>query len=183
MSHLKCVKINKLTLLIISVCCLSMSGVKCKKETSLTKEEELPALTQKGANTFGFVLNGKVWLPKGALLQDRLNITYDANFNGGTLNITAHRYLDGDQFQNVAIASYNISKTGTYSIDKDKVLVSFYKTGSCTYSSNEIVPKGVFKITKLDLTEKVISGSFEFVLEKQGCEIINATEGRFDLKI
>jgi|GEM_PF-4482748 len=48
-------------------------------------KEELPPITQTGANTFGFLLNGQVWLPKGSDGTPNLTSSYDPTFMGGHL--------------------------------------------------------------------------------------------------
>ncbi len=46
---------------LIMVCCNC-----CKKDsTNTTDVPGLPPATQIGANTFGFLLNGQPWVPKG----------------------------------------------------------------------------------------------------------------------
>ncbi len=48
-------KFNKLLPLILYVCFLSLTGMKCKKDSTLIiHKEKLPAITQSGSHTFGF---------------------------------------------------------------------------------------------------------------------------------
>ena len=51
--------------------------------------EELPPVTQEGKNTCGFLVNGKVWLPKGRVGNGspNLKVWYDPAYHNGTFNI------------------------------------------------------------------------------------------------
>ncbi|WP_293297803.1 hypothetical protein [Pedobacter sp. UBA4863] len=173
--------------MLLALCFLLITGMKCKKDNQNPNKEQLPAATQTGANTFGFLLNGEVWLPKGGLLDQKLDLSYDPNHKGGTLNIVAKRYLSSDtEYESIAFGSYNVNSLGNYPTNKDNVIVLFRKTTDCRYNGYEIdnnKQTGTLVVTKLDLANKIISGTFEFKLEKNGCPTINATQGRFDLKI
>lgn len=175
-------KLNKILSLILYVFFLSLTGMKCKKDITLSPDkEELPAITQSGANNFGFLLNGEVWLPKTPLLKERLDLSYDPDYKGGSFGIIANRYLsDGNQME-LSIGLTGVDKPGKYNFNNDGVIYNDSKS-KCYYYQDRIV-SGSLNITKIDWTNNFISGTFEFKLEKQGCQIINATEGRFDLKI
>ncbi|TCC93349.1 hypothetical protein EZ428_00835 [Pedobacter frigiditerrae] len=174
-------KTIKSRFLLFSLCILFLCSSKCKDKFTLNLiKEELPAITQTGANTFGFLLNGDVWLPKAALLQQKLDLSYDPNYKGGTLNIIAKRYLSSTDMMELSIGLIGVDKPGKYDFSNNGVIYRDQKS-SCYYFDNRIV-SGSITITKIDLT-KFISGTFEFKLEKQSCSIINATQGRFDLKI
>ncbi len=43
--------------------------------------------------------------------------------------------------------------------------------------------KGTLTITRFDLNAGIISGTFDFVLAKPGCDTIKVTQGRFDRKL
>ena len=173
------------TILLLVICTMLLTSMKCKKDAQQPNKEQLPAVTQTGANTFAFLLNGEVWLPKGGLLDQNLDLSYDPTYKGGTLNIIAKRYFGSGSYQSISISSYNISSEGIYAIAIDKAVIYYNDTNSCTYHWNETsnTQIGTLTISKIDLTNKFISGTFEFKLEKQGCPTINATQGRFDLKI
>ncbi|GAB1463104.1 hypothetical protein MASR2M52_11350 [Pedobacter sp.] len=155
--------------------------MKCKKDNQNPNKEQLPAATQTGANTFGFLLNGEVWLPKGGLLDQKLDLTYDPTYAGGSFGIFANRLLSSEDKMKLSIGLTGVNKTGTYYFNNNGVIYRNSKS-DCYYFENRIV-SGSLTITKLDLINKFISGTFEFKLEKDGCLTINATQGRFDLKI
>ncbi|WP_369414084.1 DUF6252 family protein [Desertivirga xinjiangensis] len=74
-----------------------------------------------------------------------------------------------------------VNKTGTYTFDNNGVI--YYDSKSRCYYYEDRIVSGSLNITKIDLVNHFISCTFEFKLDKQGCQSINATEGRFDLKI
>src|SRR5690606_11295858 len=161
--------------------CTLLTGMKCKKDNQQLNNDQLPAVTQNGANTFGFLLNGEVWLPKTPLLMERLDLTYDPNYKEGSLGIIANRYLSEESEMRISIGLTGVNNTGTYYFNNNGIIYDDSKS-NCYYYENRIV-SGSITITKIDLTNKFISGTFEFKLEKDGCPTINATQGRFDLKI
>ncbi len=68
------------------------ASLKCKKTPApppLSTTEQLPPATQEGKNTFGFLLNGKVWVPKGNSGSSNPSWYYDAGLNNGSFNMVA----------------------------------------------------------------------------------------------
>jgi hypothetical protein len=161
-----------------------VTNMKCKKDNQDPSKEQLPAITQTGANTFGFLLNGEVWLPKGGLLSSILDLTYDPNYKNGSFGIFANRYLPNEDKVKLTIGLTNVNKAGRYELNYENknIIYSDSKSPNCYYYE-DISITGFVDITKIDLVNKFISGTFEFKLEKSGCPAINATQGRFDLKI
>lgn len=160
------------------------SSTNCKKNNP---ESGLPPATQEGKNTCGFLLNGKVWLPRGDNGYANLVCDYDETFIGGAFNITGYRYepnkrsffgVTGRDITNTGIYKLNISpdKKGDISIDAN----SKY----CIYEWYDTIPNhnAYLNITKLDKVKRIVSGTFEFALIKPGCEEVRITQGRFDMK-
>ena len=54
----------------------------------------------------------------------------------------------------------------------------------CYYfsSQEDVESSGSLIITKLDRTNRIVAGTFTAKLYKAGCDTINITEGRFDMK-
>ena len=67
--------------------------ISCRKEN--TDEELLPPITQNGANTFGCLINGKIYTQKG-FLQNTPNfqLSVDTNFNDGSFGAITFRKTD-----------------------------------------------------------------------------------------
>ena len=155
--------------------------MQCKKEDS-KKKNELPAATQEGRNTFGFLLNGEVWRPEGKLLDQILDLSYDPSWMGGALSIKADQLISNGNVMNIAIGGIGISKPGTYNLTSYMNVYYSDSKNECSYDENSTV-SGFITITRFDLSAKIISGTFHFKLEKDGCETIDATDGRFDMRI
>ena len=163
---------------------LSISS--CKKRAANPKEV-LPAATMEGKNTFGAMVNGKVWVPAGrpSTFQKNLDITYEPAYKGGTLNIAAYRKInDTSGYEQLVIGMTQVDHEGVYNFgNADFSEIRFYN-GVCEYdSSPNFNYQGKLEVTKLDLNKGVIAGKFEFTLTKSDCETINVTEGRFDKKL
>lgn len=167
---------------------------------------ELPAETQTGANTFGCLVNGKVWKPDGGGIgvgTSNLDLSYDPTFNGGTMSIKAKQYRDSSNInilESVSIAMSQLSREGVYSMDNaaQNALGEYAYSGKnkttneilsfCQFNPYEDQRTGSLTITKIDLNKGFISGRFEFTLTKTnpvtGClSTVKVTDGRFDLKI
>jgi len=148
--------------------------------------EVLPPITQTGAGTFGCLLNGKVWLPSnsGAL------ITLDCQYYRGLFLLSAGRVLkDPDVSQWFSSAIKPVYGGGTYYYKSspplggspgasfsDDVKNSSYQTDDKD-SLNTYVT-----ITKLDSTNRIVSGTFSFLFTKIGYDTVRITNGRFDMK-
>jgi len=147
-------------------------------------KETLPPATQTGANTFGCLVNGTVWLPKGFNGTTNLSPSYDPNFNGKPiLNITSYRIVSDTETQEIALGINGIYKIGTYTVMKDTLAFVSFNIKKCNYFyfDSLVYRKGSIVITKLDLP--IISGTFDFILYKPGCDTLKITNGRFDIKL
>ena len=167
-------------LALFALCCLPGCGV------SPTPKEVLPAASQTGANTFGCLLNGKVWLPKGFNGTSNLSLSYDPTFNKGAFDLRSYRYPDNStRVQYVILALDSLSATGFYPVEDIHQDVQFSDSNTCHYYSfdSTVHRTGAITITKFDLMKGIISGTFLFNLSKTGCDSIKVTEGRFDVKL
>ena len=72
----------------------------------------------------------------------------------------------------------------TYSLTNNSLLGVAYTDSICSFFSteNSTVVSGNLTITKLDRINRIISGTFNATLNKDGCSEIKITEGRFDMK-
>lgn len=173
---------NISALLITSILLL---GSSCKEDDQ-SPLEQLPPASKEGLNTFGCLVNGKLWLPKGrpTLFQPNFYLTYEPNYAGGTLDIRAYRNLkDVEEF--IQLGSGYIDKVDTYFLDDPEISLAIYENPTCYYKSTEQakIYDCKLEITKLDLETGIIAGKFEFTLAKQGCDTIRVTEGRFDYQL
>jgi len=147
--------------------CLSLGA--CKKDTAGPNEEQLPAATMDGSNTFGAMINGKVWLPKGrpSTFQSNFKVTYDPGYQGGTLTIVAYRKINDNpsQYAQLVMGMTEVDQEGIYVFDNTEPSRIRYSNGICEYdTAPDFYHKGWLELKKLDLKNGVIAGKFEFIL-------------------
>ena len=65
--------------------------------------EVLPEATMEGKNTFGCLVNGEVWLPKGYAGYSNLDISYDPYYAGGAFGLSTYRLIDESNEQYIYI--------------------------------------------------------------------------------
>ncbi len=140
--------------------------------------DTLPAVTSNGANTLGFKLNDKVWVPKSEGLISPLQVEFNNNslFIKGTRGLTETFIIN---YKN------DITKEGTYPMVFANIATDgtgYYKdvNGEEYYCDNRF---GQLIIDKLDKKERIISGTFNFnvIIPGQPTSKLSITEGRFDL--
>ena len=173
--------------LLLLLLCALLFTFSCKKKEANPKEV-LPAATMEGKNTFGAMVNGKVWLPKGrpSFFQSNYKIIYDPGYRGGTLNIVAYRQIEGDpvDFEQMVMGMTQVDHEGVYIFDNAELSGVRYYNGICEYDdAPDFYQQGKLELTKLDLVNGIIAGKFELTLAITGCDTIRITEGRFDKKI
>lgn len=167
--------------------CFSI-GIACKNDDNspVNPVDALPPATQIGAQTFGCLVDGKVFLPK-SFGHNRLNAFYQNSNDSFTLSISSessenntNRYfiiIGGAKVQNLEEKSYELGD------DIDGKYTALFTRGSIndqTLSTTDMNP-GKLNITFFDPTNFIVSGTFEFtVLDNDGKEI-KITDGRFDL--
>ena len=145
---------------------------------------KLPPITQNGANTFGFILNGKVWRPHGIETTPTTNASY---FNGG-LSIQANK-----SFKSPFIFQSMTFHLIVHGIDTGYYLLQNWNHGPginysdyaslCEYFTDSVFPAHVH-LTRLDTVNRIVSGTFYMKLKPQAatCDTVNITNGRFDIK-
>ncbi|OAQ38969.1 hypothetical protein A5893_13100 [Pedobacter psychrophilus] len=182
-------KLQNLSLWLLALSFLLITGMQCKKEN--TDTPGLPAATQEGKNTLGFLLNGEAWTPKGLKgSKANLSISYDPTFKNGVLSVSAFRYLNSDDDTSFALGIVDSLSTKNipYRFEvKNKSLgsLNFSDKNFCDYLhvDTTIYQKGYLLISKLDKTQRIVSGSFEVTIYNEDCgDTIKITQGRFDMK-
>ncbi len=157
----------------------------CKKQNP-EPIEQLPSITQTRANTFGCLLNGQAWTPRGNHGSSNYIVSYDPTYREGTLNISTYRYINDNNLQYITIASDSIRATGNYplTVSNHQEALFIDTRSGCEFLQGQMhFRSGNLTIAKLDLNQGIISGTFEFTLAKPGCDTIKVTNGRFDKKL
>ena len=182
-------KLLKIAWLLAIACSPIFAG--CKKDK--TDEEQLPPITQTGANTFGCLINGKIFVPQG-FEQNKPNfsMTVDPTFQNGNFGIAVFNKAQEIRFD---FGSNDLKDTGTYFLEDftkslgaqvflDKLNCSFRPSSLCITQGPCFV-KGKLQIMRYDLTNRIFSGTFDFKLfdASTSCDTFFITQGRFDKKL
>lgn len=157
----------------------------CEKDPYKNGEPSLPPITMEGKNTLGFLLDGKVWVPyqeNPGLFTPTMEFYMDRTVLGGEARLI--RGKETNQQINFTLDVKN--GEDIYYFKKGYIGFEFLnnkKTGwSCNIYKNHTDESNV-KITKLDWTTRIISGTFEFPMMVSDCQdTVSITNGRFDLK-
>lgn len=162
----------------------------CSKKVS-----ELPAPSENGSNTFGAKIDGKMWAPQGFGIMPTAP-TLEANLAGGnSYKINARNFGSSPTETEFEIIIRDVTGPGVYMLNKTTPVYPGEIASYALYVKRRLHPQnewitspslgGKVTITKLDLPNKIIAGTFEFQAADQygTASPINVTEGRFDLKI
>jgi hypothetical protein len=163
----------------------------CKKSV-----DALPDATQTGANTFGLKVNGQFWVPQTFA---GINApTLDAQLSGSTLNdlmITAQNFASEPTETQFNLYIKNITGPGTYQLNETTNIYPGASSSYAYYVKRKINPlnewitsaqnTGTVTITKWDMSNKIVSGTFEFNAGSLDASAgtVNVTDGRFDVKL
>jgi len=168
-------------------CGLLLISASCKK--AKTGIEGLPAVTQEGKQTFGCMVNGVLFLPKGSGFGGPIKQSNYTPVDGTLLFILSARRSENDKTLGVNIAADGIelhtgmtiplvapgkgAASGTYT---DYATPEFkdYRT------NNQIT--GELKITRFDFANQIVSGTFWFDAVDENGQKVEVREGRFDMR-
>ena len=158
----------------------------CKKNDP-DPVSQLPPATQTGANTFGCLVNGQPWTPRGSDGTSNYTVSYDQNIYSGSLEVKVYR-LSGGFGQFINFGCDSISTTGIYSLNRPSRSAFFTDTESPSACQNYDGQLGQYRrgnltITRLDRAAGIVSGTFAFTLYKPGCDSVRITQGRFDRQL
>jgi hypothetical protein len=148
----------------------------------------LPLATQTGANTVGCLVNGKVFLPHAEGINPPVNCFYqfiDGEFFF-TMNFADLRGVTNERVV-LQTSRINLEVGQTYALNKNPIDDGDYTGGGGVYSlsvSNRFytntLKTGELTISRVDLSNSIISGTFWFDAVNSEGEIVEIREGRFD---
>jgi hypothetical protein len=155
---------------------LTINSCSEKKETELTPLEQLPEATQTGEKTFGCLINGEAFVVSNTSQQVAI-------YQGGVLQIGG-AINDSNRDINIILNISNPINLNTpydLTFSPDNLAIFVNNKVNCYYDYLNTL-NGSLTITSFDTINYIVSGRFEFSTNKNGCEDINITDGRFDLK-
>ena len=153
-------------------------------------EETLPEITTTGENTFGCLVNGEVWRPKGGPhfgLDAQLSFSYHEPSGG--LFISASRRLGQNDSSYDTYQRIGINATFKGVSHRDSIRQCMFADINRCSSGNgnpmilDSLYTNVIDVIFLDTDRNIISGTFDFLFIKESCQdTIRVTDGRFDIK-
>jgi hypothetical protein len=156
-------------------------------------EDQLPAATQTGANTFGCLVNGQPWLPSGNNGTPNSVALYDPNtssYGGAQLNIAAYRIAASETYINLYCGPITpLKRTFTIGIPTNRPPLAeangCYEGSSFSFCNSSLAfIKGQLVLTRVDERAGVVAGTFWFTAVRTGSsDTLKVTQGRFDYKI
>jgi hypothetical protein len=164
-------------------------GSSCRKHKTVDPVSQLPPETQTGANTFGCLVDGKIFLPKGdpfggpikkaayQLVNNRFHFLVSGSRSLSTETSSIGLFADSLQ---MTVGAYELTSKnipgklyGQYAVAQIGGLLE-------TYLTNDI-EKGQLIFKKLDEVNQIVSGTFWFDAKNANGQIVQIREGRFDL--
>lgn len=182
-------------LLLLSL--LPLLGMMKKCEREPVPVFTLPPATESGANTFGFLLDGRVWrnygwLPYTKSESDNLKASYSPHNSSRNFSLATGQ-IGRDSYESFYLTLDSLRSIGTYRASTRRVGTAvraergFIFNNEDTKSVYSYVPSGstaTTTITKLDTVQHIIAGTFFGTLRSLGdtTKTISITAGRFDVK-
>lgn len=175
------------TLMLLLVFLLAAS---CKKD-KVSPLNQLPAITQEGKNTFGCLVNGKPFIPRGSMWSGPLYECYYQFVEAEdkyVFQVAGFDKEDPSDIPRVYVRIHNVTlEVGkTYRIGNLDVLGQGH--ASCylsqddrRYSTNQEF-SGELKINRLDEEQQIVSGTFWFDAVNEAGQKVEVREGRFDMQ-
>jgi hypothetical protein len=167
----------------------ALLGLSQCKHANPAPVDQLPPATQAGANTFGCLVNGQAWTPRGNAGFSNYQVDFDPTYKGGTLIIHTVCYDNaGINFQSIHFGGVSVNQIGDYALHSPTCYAEFSDTGrpsACSsYPDGQSSScQGNMTVTRMDRSAGIVSGTFSFTLAHAGCDTIKVTQGRFDKKL
>jgi hypothetical protein len=195
---MKTKKLNFQTLsfLLLALSFILTTGMQCKKDQ--TSIDALPPATQEGKETFGCLVNGEAFTPKGSSLGGPILSSYYQYLNSQTaqgyyFNVLAKKKSSGNVNESVSLdfisknihledgKIYKLRKIDANDVAEAGYLLSNV-SNSNSYKTQISIYIGELIISHLDETNQIVSGTFWFDAVNDKGEKVEVREGRFDLK-
>ncbi|XMO88345.1 DUF6252 family protein [Algibacter sp. AS12] len=148
----------------------------------------LPAETQIGANTVGCLVNGEVFLPHAEGINPPVNCFYqfvDGEFFF-TMNFADLRGVTNERVV-IQTGRIDLQKGQTYILNKNTIDDGDFSGGGGVYSlslsnrfNTNTILTGELKMSRIDLQNSIISGTFWFDAINDSGEVVEIRQGRFD---
>ena len=159
-------------------------------EDDNNNNDTLPLATQIGANTVGCLVNGEVFLPRSEGINPTVVVNYEF-FQGEFFFGLTFKDQRGsiDEIVSIGTGFISLEENITYVLDKNSLDDGDYIGGGGAYRPSTLdegeyyttsLVTGELTITRVDLSNSIISGIFWFDAINSENEIVEIREGRFD---
>jgi hypothetical protein len=171
-----------ITLLLFMVCSCHWPSINPGPQPAQPKPkpDTLPPATQEGKNTFGCLVNGKVWLPGGSVN------CLEAQYYHGMFMVGSSKQVK-DRIQSINWAYKPIYGPGTYYFkytiagSPGAGFIDYSDTTNWKSTDKDSLYTYV-TVTRLDSIKRIISGTFRLRFTPPGNDTLDITNGRFDMK-
>ena len=177
-----------ISLLFIAITTTGFAIMSCNS----CKKNVLPPITDTGANTFGCLVDGKVFRPGGAQLSGgSLQCNYQFFNNSYYFGLAGRNQTGGNLLTSVGIYTDSLrifegNKLSLKLRDKGNPSGSYFKAISAyqyeLYSTGNNLNTGELWIKKLDTINQIVSGTFWFDAVNANGQKVQIREGRFDVR-
>jgi len=179
--------IRSIGCLILGLILMSSS---CKKEASpISKLSILAPATQTGANTIGCLVNGALFNTSDGFFSIKIYDSYAELNNNYHFYLSGYREVQSFVYQSITLQTDSLAlKEGqTFPLTKaapGNASASYDLQNGInnhdTYFTTAANP-GTLKITRLDMINHILSGTFTFDGVNSSGSVIHITDGRFDI--
>ena len=186
---------NLITVLLLTL----LTG--CSNDSDSNPESLLPAITQTGANTFGCLIDGKLFIPRdgtGIWSGNDPGLSYLGGYPEGAYNEIDIRDYKSEKTTRMLIHLHNLYQIGVadYIINESNGMSNvdglnhtylhckvFNKSTNSYQYYRSFENSGTIKITRYDFTNGIVSGTFSCRVKNSSNpeDIIEITNGRFDI--
>ncbi|MEN8857091.1 MAG: hypothetical protein ABF260_03400 [Flavobacteriaceae bacterium] len=190
----------KTTILTFYFLIITLSGCNSNDDNSFTPT--LPPITQTGANTFGCYIDSNLLVPRdgeGTFNSPSKGMQFWGSSDQTYNEIYVWDYKSGSESLFFRIQNLHQNGEGSYEIKESNCQLSSSGNPNPTVNlfcrkmnqSSQLINlycsienSGILKITRYDLVNKIVSGTFSCraVNKDDPDDIIEITEGRFDIK-
>lgn len=169
--------------LLIIFLAIALNGCDKNDEPRCVGVDCLPPATTTGANTFGALLDGEPFIPSGGI--NPLDCVYQLVNGQRSFNVQGNRRDEDFNLIRLSLSANarELEQGMTYPLvenDIGNVFARFSFNTQATFT--DIQNTGTLTITRLDLNNQIISGTFSCdILDFEG-NLREIREGRFDMQ-
>jgi hypothetical protein len=176
----------KLSICLLFLMLLLAVGCRKRKEQDpVLPSPTLLPITAEGKNTFGCMVNGELWLPKGTLTYYYYT-WQDFPALYGTLSLRPERDNKNDHSSFLIQLHNRVFRTGKHYLYSNHNNSNYirYAWNSINYENFANDSNNFIDLTRLDTVSRIASGTFRLMLlnVNDPKDTVRITDGRFDIQ-